>query len=163
MGALPTPLMHTPKGVHMGTLRVPINGCPYGHPYGWPIGHPLEPVTSRRRVDERPKEKENKSRPIMGTQRVPIWGGCPTHPINAPLRGCIWGQGPKGPPCPHYRATEGGPLKIKMLCYCGGVHNEHGYPSWQFRRNHSRSRSKYAAMFPSLLPPPTYVSPASNS
>ena len=83
-----------PFGVHiwvpfrapiiMHTLRVCIwapNGCP------------LEPVTSRRRVDERPKENKNKSRPIMGTQRVPIWAGCPTQPINAPPKGVHMGTG----------------------------------------------------------------------
>ena len=54
-----------PKGVHMGTQWVPI-------------GAGNEPKASGRAT----KIKENKSRPIMGTLWVPIWGGCPTHPIN---------------------------------------------------------------------------------
>ena len=51
-----------------------------------------------------------------GTLWVPYGLGALPSPLMHPLRGCIWGQGPKGPPCPHYRATEGGPIKTKNKC-----------------------------------------------
>ena len=58
----------------------------------------------------------------MGTPTGCPYGlGALPSPLMHPLRGCIWGQGPKGPPCPHYRATEGGPLKNKNK-YIRGVH-----------------------------------------
>ena len=80
-------IMCTPSGCTYGApFRVPhYNGCPLGHPYGT-LWVPLEP--GARRADER-ERKENKSRPIMGTHRVPIWAGCPTQPINGD-------RGPKG-------------------------------------------------------------------
>ena len=52
----------------------------------------------------------------MGTPTGCPYGlGALPSPLMHPLRGCIWGQGPKGPPCPHYRATEGGPLKKQKV------------------------------------------------
>ena len=57
----------------------------------------------------------------MGTPKGCPYGlGALPSPLMHPLRGCIWGQGPKGPPCPHYRATFGGPLKNKRLFSCAG-------------------------------------------
>ena len=106
-----------PFGVHiwvpfrapiiMHTLRV----CIWA-PFRVPIGAGNEPKASGRAT----KRKENKSRPIMGTPKGCPYGlGALPSPLMHPLRGCIWGQGPKGPPCPHYRATEGGPLKKKIM------------------------------------------------
>ena len=82
-----------PEGVHIWVpFRAPIimhtrRVCIWA-----PNGCPLEPGTSRRRVDERPKEKEIAT--YNGHPKgVPIWAGCPTQPINAPPSGVHMGTG----------------------------------------------------------------------
>ena len=82
------------------------NGHPEGCPYAHPSGCALEPGTSRRRVDVRPRRKENKSRPIMGAPKG--------HPYAHPEGVCINGLGALPSPYgPTLRGAHNGPSGLQ--------------------------------------------------
>ena len=127
------------------------------HPFGvhiWaPEGCPLEPVTSRRRVDVRPR-KENKSRPIMG---APLG-----HPYAHPFGVCINGLGALPSPYgPTLRGAHNGPSGLQKInkikiCVWGTCGNLGHFTSW--------ARCESAAMSGDVcLPSPPTPSPTRRS